>query len=82
VKYVVDKEDQGQDATDARRGSQGLHHQGKRGVDAKQECILQYSIHYDEVLKDGTEHKTHYDGNTSGDSMVGPEGFEPPTKGL
>jgi hypothetical protein len=38
---------------------------GNAWVDAKQECILQYSIDYNEILKNGTERKTHYDGTTT-----------------
>jgi len=38
---------------------------GTAWVDSKQQCILQYSIDYQEMLKDGTERKTRYEGNTT-----------------
>lgn len=38
---------------------------GNAWVDSKQQCIVRYSIDYDEVLKDGTERKTHYEGDTT-----------------
>ena len=38
---------------------------GSAWVDSKQDCILQYNIDYNEVLKDGSERKTHYEGSTT-----------------
>jgi len=38
---------------------------GNAWVDSKQQCILRYTIDYDAVKKDGTERKTHYEGNTT-----------------
>jgi hypothetical protein len=38
---------------------------GNALVDRAQDCILQYNIDYEEVLKDGTQKKTHYEGNTT-----------------
>jgi len=38
---------------------------GSAWVDGKQDCILQYNIDYNEVLKDGSQRKTHYEGSTT-----------------
>jgi hypothetical protein len=38
---------------------------GNAWVDSKQQCIVQYNIDYQEVMKDGTERKTHYEGSTT-----------------
>ncbi len=68
VKYAVDTDGQGQLEKMPLTLSGGLKDytiKGNAWVDAKQECILQYSIDYDEVLKDGTQKKTHYEGSTT-----------------
>ena len=68
VKYSVDTDGQGQLEKMPLTLSGGLKDytiKGNAWVDAKQECILQYSIDYDEVLKDGTQKKTHYEGTTT-----------------
>ncbi len=38
---------------------------GDAWVDKNQQCILQYTIDYEEVGKDGTVKKTHYEGSTA-----------------
>jgi hypothetical protein len=38
---------------------------GDAWVDKSQQCILQYTIDYEEVGKDGTVKKTHYEGSTA-----------------
>jgi hypothetical protein len=68
VKYSVDTDGQGQLEKMPLTLAGGLKDYAIKGnawVDAKQECILQYSIDYNEVLKNGTERKTHYDGTTT-----------------
>lgn len=37
---------------------------GTAWVDRKQQCILQYDINYEQIAKDGTVRKTHYEGST------------------
>jgi hypothetical protein len=68
VKYLVDTDGQGQLEKMPLTLSGGLKDytiKGSAWVDAKQECILQYSIDYNEVMKDGTQKKTHYEGTTT-----------------
>jgi hypothetical protein len=68
VKYAVDTDGQGQLEKMPLTLAGGLKDytiKGNAWVDSRQECILQYSIDYDEVLKDGTQKKTHYEGNTT-----------------
>jgi hypothetical protein len=68
VKYSVDTDGQGQIDKMPLTLAGGLKDytiKGNAWVDRSQECILQYSIDYDEVLKDGTQKKTHYEGNTT-----------------
>jgi hypothetical protein len=38
---------------------------GNAWLDKKQQCIVQYSIDYEEDQKDGAVNKTHYEGNTA-----------------
>ncbi len=68
VKYSVDTDGQSQldkmPLTMA-GGMKDYTIKGNAWVDSKQQCILQYNIDYDEVMKDGTERKTHYEGNTT-----------------
>jgi hypothetical protein len=67
VKYSVDTDGQGQLEKMPLTLTGGLKDYTIKGnvwVDTKQECILQYSIDYDEVLKDGTARKIHYEGAT------------------
>lgn len=68
VKYSVNTDGQGQLDKMPLTLTGGLKDytiKGNAWVDSKRECILQYNIDYDEVLKDGTERKTHYEGNTT-----------------
>ena len=67
MKYSVDTAGQGQLEKMPLTLAGGLKDytiQGTVSVEAKQRCILQYSIDYDEVLKDGSQRKTHYEGST------------------
>lgn len=68
VKYSVDTDGQSQLDKMALTLAGGLKDytiKGNAWVDSKQECILRYNIDYEEVKKDGTERKTHYEGNTT-----------------
>ena len=67
VKYSVDTAGQGQLEKMPLTLAGGLKDytiKGTAWVDGKQQCVLQYSIDYDEVLKDGSQRKTHYEGST------------------
>ena len=68
VKYSVDTD--GQEKLDKMPltlagGLKDYTIKGSAWLDPKQECILKYSIDYDEILKDGTPKKTHYEGSTT-----------------
>ena len=68
IKYSVDTDGQSQLEKMPLTMAGGLKDytiKGNAWVDSKQHCILQYNIDYDEVMKDGTERKTHYEGNTT-----------------
>src|SRR6185503_2292104 len=68
IKYSVDTDGQSQLDKMALTLAGGLKDytiKGNAWVDSKQQCILRYTIDYDEVKKDGTERKTHYEGNTT-----------------
>jgi hypothetical protein len=68
VKYSVDTDGQSQLDKMPLTMAGGLKDytiKGDAWVDSKQQCILKYNIDYDEVMKDGTERKTHYEGNTT-----------------
>jgi len=68
IKYSVDTDGQSQLDKMALTLAGGLKDytiKGNAWVDSKQECILRYVIDYDEVKKDGSERKTHYEGNTT-----------------
>lgn len=68
VKYAIDTEGQGQIDKLPLTMTGGIKDytiQGNAWVDGKQDCILQYNIDYNEVLKDGSERKTHYEGSTT-----------------
>jgi len=68
VKYSVDTDGQSQLDKMPLTMAGGLKDytiKGNAWVDSKQQCILRYSIDYEEVMKDGTERKTHYEGNTT-----------------
>ena len=68
IKYSVDTDGQSQLDKMALTLAGGLKDytiKGTAWVDSKQQCILRYTIDYDEVKKSGTERKTHYEGNTT-----------------
>lgn len=68
IKYSVDTDGQSQLDKMPLTLAGGLKDYSIKGnawVDSKQQCILQYNIDYQEVMKDGTERKTHYEGNTT-----------------
>jgi len=68
IKYSVDTDGQGQLDKMPLTLAGGLKDYTIKGdvwVDSKQQCILRYNIDYDEVMKNGTEKKTHYEGNTT-----------------
>ena len=68
IKYSVDTDGQSQLDKMPLTMAGGLKDytiKGNAWVDSKQQCTLRYSIDYDEVMKDGTERKTHYEGNTT-----------------
>jgi len=68
IKYSVDTDGQSQLDKMALTLAGGLKDYSIKGsawVDAKQQCILRYTIDYDAVSKDGTERKTHYEGDTT-----------------
>jgi len=68
IKYSVDTDGQSQLEKMPLTMAGGLKDytiKGNAWVDSKQQCILQYIIDYAEVMKDGTERKTHYEGNTT-----------------
>jgi hypothetical protein len=68
IKYSVDTDGQSQLDKMALTLAGGLKDytiKGNAWVDSKQQCILRYTIDYDAVKKDGTERKTHYEGNTT-----------------
>jgi hypothetical protein len=68
VKYSVDTDGQSQLDKMPLTLAGGLKDytiKGNAWVDIKQQCILRYTIDYDEVKKNGTERKTHYEGNTT-----------------
>jgi hypothetical protein len=68
VRYTVDTDGQGQLDKMPLMLAGGLKDytiKGTTWVDGKQQCILQYNIDYEEVKKDGSVLKTHYEGNTT-----------------
>ena len=68
IKYSVDTDGQSQLDKMALTLAGGLKDytiKGNAWVDSKQQCIIRYSIDYEEVQKNGTERKTHYEGNTT-----------------
>jgi hypothetical protein len=68
IKYSVETDGQSQLDKMALTMAGGLKDYtitGNAWVDSKQQCILQYNIDYHEVMKDGTERKTHYEGYTT-----------------
>jgi hypothetical protein len=68
IKYSVDTDGQSQLDKIPLTMAGGLKDytiKGTAWVDSKQQCILQYNIDYQEVKKDGTERKTHYEGQTT-----------------
>jgi hypothetical protein len=68
IKYSIDTDGQSQLDKMALTLAGGLKDytiKGNTWVDSKQQCILRYDIDYVEVKKDGTERKTHYEGNTT-----------------
>lgn len=68
LKYAVDTDGQGQLEKLPLTMSGGLKDytiKGTAWVDSKEDCILQYSIDYNQVLRDGSERKKHYEGNTT-----------------
>jgi len=68
VKYSVDTDGQGQLDKMPLMLAWGLKDytiNGNAWVDSKQQCILEYNIDYEEVMKDGTARKTHYEGKTA-----------------
>jgi hypothetical protein len=68
AKYSVDTDGQGQLDKMPLMLAGGLKDytiKGNAWVDSNQQCILQYIIDYEEVMKDGTVKKTHYEGSTT-----------------
>jgi len=68
VKYAVDTSQQSQLDKSPMTIMGGLKDytiKGNAWVDKSQECILQYSIDYEEDGKDGTVTKTHFEGSTT-----------------
>ncbi|WP_348263425.1 hypothetical protein P8935_02455 [Telmatobacter sp. DSM 110680] len=68
LKYSVDSSQQSQLEKMPLTFAGGLKDytiKGTAWVDPKQQCILQYDINYEEVAKDGTVKKTHYEGSTA-----------------
>ena len=68
IKYSVDTDGQSQLDKMALTLAGGLKDYTIKGnvwVDSKHQCILRYTIDYSAVKKDGTERKTHYEGETT-----------------
>jgi len=68
IKYSVDTDGQSQLDKMPLTMAGGLKDytiKGSAWVDSNKQCILQYNIDYQEVTKNGTERKTHYEGHTT-----------------
>jgi hypothetical protein len=68
VKYSVDTSQQSQLDKSPMTIMGGLTDytiKGNAWVDKNQQCIVQYTIDYEEDRKDGTVKKTHYEGSTT-----------------
>lgn len=68
IKYSVDTDGQSQLDKIPLTMAGGLKDytiKGTAWVDSNKQCILQYNIDYQEVMKNGTERKKHYEGYTT-----------------